>query len=476
MTENVNPAQAEYRLARHYLNKLRRLNEAVRRGRANASYAVAEFDLEWDQIKRWQHWTCRSETDDAARALLCIEFPFAGQDILSHRINAAEHVSWLQAALIAVDRLHDMTAERRLLYELQMAYYRVGSVDMIKEIATRLLQRGEEASDHLAIERALFGLAAYSDERGLYTDSRQYLQRALDLATPLKDAVETGRILNALGSVALHMGEYEEASHYFQQYLDLMESHGEVSKVCHALLSLGECLISQRAYDDAERQLQRAVSLCRTLAFQRLLGVGLLALGMLAVERDSLAEARHYLVEGLDVVRTVGVQRQIVQGLATLGYVELRSGEIESALLILQEGLRLAREGGRPRNICDMQVNLTYAHLETRDMAAARSAVTEALTRAQHIRLRPQQTRAIAAAVAYAHVMGALELAANWAGAIYYDEALNEPIFTSICAGLKSALGSNVYDRAIAAGRMSTKDHVIAAILAWLSQDLQYTV
>jgi tetratricopeptide (TPR) repeat protein len=199
MTENVQLAQAEYRLARHYLNKLRRLNDAVRRGRANASYAVAEFDLEWDQIKHWQNWTCRSETDDAERALLCIEFPFAGLEILSHRINAAEHVTWLQAALIAADRLHDMSAERRLLYELQMAYYRVGSVDMIKETATQLLQRAEEAGDHLAIERALFGLAAYSEERGQYTDSRRYLQRALELATPLKDVVEIGRILNALG-------------------------------------------------------------------------------------------------------------------------------------------------------------------------------------------------------------------------------------------------------------------------------------
>ena len=469
MTGHLDLAQAEYRLAQHYLNKLRRLNDAIRRGRANASYAVAEFDLEWDQIKHWQSWTCRSEADDAARALLCIEFPFAGLEILSHSINAAEHVTWLRAALIAADRLHDMTAKRRLLYELQMAYYRVGSVDMIKEVASQLLQYGEEASDHLAIERALFGLAAYSDERGLYRDSRQYLQRALDLAMPLKDAVEIGRILNALGSVALHLGEYEEASHYFQQYLDLMKSHGEVSKVCHALLSLGECLISLQAYDDAERHLQHAVSLCRTLAFQRLLGVGLLTLGSLAIERGRLVEARHYLVEGLDVVRAIGVQRQVVQGLATLGYVELRSGEIESALRILQEGLRFARAGGRPRHICDVQINLTYAHLATRNVAAARKAVTEALTRAQHIRLRPQQTRAIAAAVAYAHAIGALEQAAKWAGAIEDAEALNEPFFTSTCAELKNALGANAYDQAIAAGRRQTVKHAVPEILVWLT-------
>jgi tetratricopeptide (TPR) repeat protein len=476
MTENVELAQAEYRLARHYLNKLRRLNDAIRRGRANASYAVAEFDLEWDQIKRWQNWTCHSEADDAARALLCIEFPVAGLEILSHRINASEHITWLQAALIAAERLHDLITERRLLYELQMAYYRVGSVDMIKEVATQLLQRGEEASDHLAIERALFGLAAYSEERGLYADSQQYLQRALDLAMPLKDVVEIGRILNALGSVALHMGECEDASDYFRQYLDLMESHGEVSKVCHALLSLGECLISQRAYDDAERHLQRAVSLCRTLAFQRLLGVGLLTLGMLAVERDSLAEARTYLVEGLDVARTVGVQRQIVQGLATLGYVELRSGGVENALPILQEGLRLAREGGRPRSICEMQIHLTYAHLATRNVAAARNAVSEALASAQHIRLRPQQTRAIAAAVAYAQLVGALEKAATCAGVIVDDVALNEPFFTSTCAGLMNALGANAYNQAIAAGRMHTIGQLISEILAWLSQELQHTI
>ena len=84
MTGHLDLAQAEYRLAQHYLNKLRRLNDAIRRGRANASYAVAEFDLEWDQIKHWQSWTCRSEADDAARALLCIEFPFCWpRDIVS---------------------------------------------------------------------------------------------------------------------------------------------------------------------------------------------------------------------------------------------------------------------------------------------------------------------------------------------------------------------------------------------------------
>jgi tetratricopeptide (TPR) repeat protein len=469
MTENLDLAQAEYRLARHYLNKLRRLNEAIRRGRANASYAVAEFDLEWEQIKHWQSWTCRGEADDEVRAPLCIEFPFAGQEILSHRVNAAEHVLWLRAALIAADRLHNVTAKRRLLYELQMAYYRVGSVDMIKEVASELLEHGEEARDHLAIEQALFGLAAYSEERGLYTDSQQYLQRALDLATPLKDIVEIGRILNALGSVALYMGDHEEAAHYFQRYLDLMESHGEVSKVCHALLSLGECLISLQAYDDAERHLQRAVSLCRTLAFQRLLGLGLLTLGSLATERGRLVEARHYLVEGLDVVRAVGVQRQVVQGLATLGYVELRSGEIESALAILHEGLRLAREGGRPRNICDVQINLTYAHLVTRDMAAARNAMTEALTSAQHIRSRPQQTRAVAAAVAYAHAIGALEQAANWAGVIIEEAALSEPFFTSTCAGLENKLDATEYDQAIAAGRRRTTDDIVPEILAWLS-------
>jgi tetratricopeptide (TPR) repeat protein len=469
MTEHPDLAQAEYRLARHYLNKLRRLNDAIRRGRANASYAVAEFDLEWDQIKHWQNWTCRNEVNDAARALLCIEFPFAGLEILSHRVNAAEHVTWLRAALIAADHLHEMTAKRRLLYELQMAYYRVGSVDMIKEVASQLLQYGEEASDHLAIERALFGLAAYSEERGLYADSQQYLQRALDLATPLNDAVETGRILNALGSVALYVGEFVEASRYFQQYLDLMESHGEVSKVCHALLSLGECLISLQAYDDAERHLQRAVSLCRTLAFQRLLGVGLLTLGSLATARGRLVEARHYLVEGLDAVRALGVQRQIVPGLATLGYVELRSGEIESALAVLHEGLRLAREGGRPRNICDVQINLTYAHLATRNVAAARTAVTEALTSAQHIHSQSQQARAVAAAVTYAHAIGALEQAANWAGVIINEEALSVPYFTSTCASLQKALGANAYDQAIEAGRRQTAEHAIPEILTWLA-------
>jgi tetratricopeptide (TPR) repeat protein len=345
MTLGFDVSGAEYRLARHYLNRLRTLDEAVSRGQANVAYGLATFDQEWEQIRHWQMWTTQREPEDRRRAELCKEFPFAGLEILANR-NSADQADWLQAALEAAQQLHDKEAERALTYELMMSYYRLGAVDMIKHFASQLLTLGEAANHALSMERAYFGLAAYSEERGKYADAEHYLQRALQLALKLGIVVETGRILNALGSVAGCVGEFQKSYEYFLHYLELMETHGKKSKVCHALLSLGESLISLKDHAQAERYLLRAVSMCRALGFQRFLGVGLLNLGSLAIEQGKLETARRYLLEGLQAVRALGIQRQIIAGLTALGYVDLRLGDFAGAFEYLNQGLELAREGG----------------------------------------------------------------------------------------------------------------------------------
>lgn len=462
-------SEAQYRLARHYLDKLRMVDRAMSRGQANAAYGLSVFDQEWEQIRHWQAWTILRTPEDTARAELCKEFPLAGLEVLANRNTAADHLAWLQAALEAAHQLDDKEVERALYYELMMTYYRLGSLEMIKHCATQLLNLSEAADDPRSMERAYFGLAAYCEERGKYSESESYLQQALELAMQIGDDVETGRMLNALGSVALYVGEFRKGYHYFLRYLELMEARGQKNKICHALLALGESLTNLEAYDEAESYLQRAVTMCRTLGFQRFLGVALLNLGTLAIEQDHLDKARLYLLEGLQAVRTLGIQRQIIPGLTALGYVDLRRGDFTGALGYLREGLELAREGGRPRNICDMQIALANTYLAMNDLDAARVALHEALTIAQSLGSRPQQIQALSIAVAYSQRLDKNDQAAIWAGVIVGESVIDKASFPSVCTQLETALGTEGYQERLAQGKTQSLEAVVCGALTFLA-------
>jgi tetratricopeptide (TPR) repeat protein len=332
-----------------------------------------------------------------------------------------------------------------------------------------MLTLGETASDVLCIERAFFGLAVYSEERGLYVEAERDYHRALRLSNQLGIAFETGRALNALGGVAQYVGEFEKSHQYASQYLDLMETHGHQSRVCHALISVGESLISLKAYTEAERNLQRAVRMCRALGLQRLLGVGLLTLGSLAIEQDQLEVAQTYLQEGLLAVRAVGVQRQVIDGLTRLGYLDLRHQDFAGALDHLHEALAIALDVGNPRYLCDVQLQLAQTYLALDDLSAARSALQTSLHITHSLGSHPRKVRNLSYVIAYCECLGQYERAANWAGTIIDEVMIDRAGFATICARLEATLGRNRYEQELEEGKERPLDGALSEALAWLA-------
>jgi len=465
MTAHLEFSEREHRLARHYLNKLRTVNEAMQRGQSNVSHGLIVFDQEWEQIRHWQAWTMQRTPEDELRARLCIEFPLRGLEVLANRNNAEVQIKWLRAGLDAAQQLEDKEAERSLGYELMMVYYRLGSLEAGRDIACQLLGLGEAANDLLCTERAYFGLAVYSEERGMYSDAEQSYQQALRLSRELGVITEMGRALNALGGVAQYVGEFQKSYQYVSQYLELMELHGKQNRVCHALIFLGESLISLKAYTDAERCLQRAVRMCRSLGFQRLLGVGLLTLGALALAEEKLDMAQMYVNEGLQAVRAVGVQRQIVSGLTKLGYIYLRREDFAGAFAHLREGLEMARNVGNPRYICEVELALAHAYLAVNDYDAARGILRESLSAVQNIDSRSQKVRSLSGIVAYYQCLGHHKQAAILAGAIKDEWLVDAPLFSGVRAQLKKAFGLVDYHSALAEGARRSLDETVAEAL-----------
>jgi hypothetical protein len=80
------------RLARHYLGKLRKASNAVRRGHGSTAYGLRLFENEWEQIKAWQAWASTHEEHDPMWAQVCRDFALAGLELLSIQGNLTEIV------------------------------------------------------------------------------------------------------------------------------------------------------------------------------------------------------------------------------------------------------------------------------------------------------------------------------------------------------------------------------------------------
>lgn len=454
----------QYRLARHYLGKLRSANEAVRHGHASASYGFSLFDQEWEQIKAWQSRAAEHSDHDETWTQLCKEFPLAGREILANRNPAPDQSAWLTSALIAAQKLHDQDAERSLCYGLMMIAYRLGMPEKIEAHAHHLMRLGEATNDLLSIERAWFGLGLVAEEGSAFDEAEVRYQRALEYALQLNDADEIAQVLNGLGAVATYRGDYQKAVPYFQRQLDLMEASGKKSEICHALMSMGGVMLWQKDYVQADAYLKRAVSLSQALGLQRLYGVSLIHLGASALEQNQLEAAEVYLQDGLDAVRRVGVVRQITNALSQLGYLRLRMGNPSAALELLQEALQIARESQNPRAVFYAQGNMVRTRLALNDLDAAHEALIDVFALTQKLGGYPQKIEAISLAISYALQRGLQQQAAIWAGAIKDDGELDLAFITPIYAKLEATLGEVAYQQALEHGKTRTVDDVLSEI------------
>jgi tetratricopeptide (TPR) repeat protein len=462
----VTPLQTiQYRLAQHYLNKLRTAATVVQRGQTSVAYGLNLFDQDWYQIKHWQAWSAQRSAEGEEWTHLCKDFPLAGRDVLTLRNHGADYATWLETALEAAQQLQDRESECAILTELNVTYYRLGVLDKVERFARRLLQLGEAAHDFLSIGRGLHGLGIFAAERGMYADAEQYQRRALEIFMKLGIDAEVTRVTNSLGIIAYEIGDYQQAYQWLMRHLQLTGASGKKAEFCTALLCIGELMVRLKDYAEAEAYILRAVAMCRTFGFQRLLGVGLINLGGWAKEQNQLEVAASHLEEGIQAVRATGTQRQIMRGLCLMGDTRLRQGNYSEALAYLHEGLQMARDVGLPRYIADIQYTIAKVYLALDDLDTARSALHEALTIAARHNLYFQKVKALCSAVAYFYCLGWVEQAAIWAGFLMDNVEIDEPLLKPVCSQLEMMLGKHAYHQALEEGKALTLDDAIAEVL-----------
>lgn len=105
---------ALYRHADYYLNRLRELDDTYLQEGQTTVTVLAEFDQDWSQILKGQHWASERKKSDSDAAILCSDYPNAGVHLLALHLSPHDRIIWYQQGM---DTIHQFD-----IYEADTVY------------------------------------------------------------------------------------------------------------------------------------------------------------------------------------------------------------------------------------------------------------------------------------------------------------------------------------------------------------------
>ncbi|MCC6612862.1 MAG: tetratricopeptide repeat protein [Anaerolineae bacterium] len=468
-TPSVQSAQS--RLTRHYLDKLRKANDGVRRGPGNRQHWHRVMEQDWEQIKQRQAWAAARTTAEPEQARLCTLFTIATADILRVQLTSDEQLAWTQQALAAAQSLHDGEAERTLLYQAAFLSLTSEKLDLAEQYVHQLLALPQSTQDDLSLGRAWYILGTLDFTRGALDEALDYYKRSIVQFERCQAASEMAVVWRGLGRALQFGGQYQQARDNFQRYLDASSAADSAYGVFDAHVGLSGICLALHDYQAAQRYAQRAVTLGRAFEHSRLFPPALLSLAHAEKWLAQYESANAHYVEALAIARLVCSPSTISNGLYGLGQSMFLQGNYGAALIHLREAVDVAREAQFAIRVCEASLDIVYVLVAQHELSLARDQLRDALTMATRIGTPHFLVKALAAAISLWHAQGEGEQAALWAALLaQHKPQLHPSLFDlSIYTQLEAELGSRRYDETVTRGELLTLEdaiHTLDALLA----------
>lgn len=373
---------AHYRLAQHYLDKLRTAQRIYQQGYENEAHALALFDREREQVKRWQAWMAEHARQDKRAAVLCSDYARACPDIFKLRLLPQEYLTWLEAALVAARWIGDRHAEALHLLGIQETSVLIIEYQNVVDYAQQALTITQQLGDWPLLAQALRvcgdvasdrgnheeaqayyeqSLALYqkmNDQKGMATivemlsvlalsrrdsaTAQNYLEQSLGLYRTLGNQVGVGDCLTNLGYLAIRLGNYAAATEYLEQALIIQRMLGNNVAIASALSNLGTATYFQGAYTLAQNYLEQALAAARASGMREPIAIDLYKLGQVLMAQGDLLKARDYIEQSLVLSRSITIGTLLPVSLGNLAIVYLQLHQEDLALTTLREGLHVA--------------------------------------------------------------------------------------------------------------------------------------
>ncbi len=223
---------AQQKHAEHYRNVLSDANVLFNRGGQSSITGLKLLDNEWNNIQTGHAWSenimndrsnqvksDRASTEYMAALRLTNAYPNAGFLMLDLRLHLQEQVCWLEAAVVAAQRLNDRKMECSHLGNLGLAYIDQGDYRRAIETFERSLAISREIGDRRGECADLVNLGITYRNLGDFRRAIDFYEVALPISREVGDLRSEGAVLGNFGVANAALGETYKAIRLFKQHL-----------------------------------------------------------------------------------------------------------------------------------------------------------------------------------------------------------------------------------------------------------------
>lgn len=304
------------------------------------------------------------------------------------QLTTSEQVTWLnrlgaehdnfRSALGWLEQENGSETRLRIVAALWRFWWMRGHLAEGRGWLQRALDEADGLPDALQAQ-AFSGAGILAESQGDYEPAIALHEKALDIWRSIGDQIGIAFSLTNLGMVADALGDFDRANGLHTQALKIWREIGDELGIASSLNELGTLAINRGDYEIAENLLSESLMLCRKSGDASAVGSVLESLGILAFSREDYEQAARFHEESLGVWRELHDLRMIAHTLGNLGEVKHHQGGLEEAEASHQEALSIFRELGDKGGMAFALAQLGKVSLARNDVNRADTLFTESL-------------------------------------------------------------------------------------------------
>ncbi|MGI9107474.1 MAG: tetratricopeptide repeat protein [Pyrinomonadaceae bacterium] len=290
------------------------------------------------------------EVDLAERALAPIRYE---EDHLASSFSKGakrERLTLLKGLLADYCELGDGAHEREvqvdILLKIGFMHHELGEWSEAKQALEKALEIAREQADNRRIATASNNLSIQLHKMGDYMGARQLLKESLKINRALENKSGVAASLHQLGTFAGDSGDYSDAKGFYEESLKINREQGNTRDAALTLWGLAIIADQQDKRDEARDLYQQALNTLYEVGDKVSIAGVLHNLGILSVASDDYAEAKRFYRESLGLKRELGYKSGEAISLRQLGLLAFKLGDYTEARDLYRESLSIAHEVG----------------------------------------------------------------------------------------------------------------------------------
>jgi predicted ATPase/class 3 adenylate cyclase len=311
--------------------------------------------------------------------------------------------------------------------------------------------------------------------RGYESEGRRWLNEALAIEGRVSPEVRAMALAGA-GELASAQGDYDRAQEACQEGLELFKHEaGETSEAKLLLLAcLGWVASEREEHSQAKELYEECLALSQEMRDTWWLANSLLGLAFVSHNREDAERATELYEESMDLFREQGDKQSLAMCLGSLAMLVYSQGDLGRATKLTEEGVALFREVGSRGGVSIGVYNMAWIALLQDHLGKAAEIFRESLAPAWDLGLNRQVQGALEGFACVAGAKGEAERAGRlWGAAQALHETKNIPRDADFLAAadaridaVRSGMGEEAWEEALAEGRAMTLDEAVSYALA----------